>query len=293
MGFNRIPWAWVGTGLVLVAMIVAVSAAIRIRQSAPPPTPAAVSTKSDRLVSLDQAIRSVRKFTGNPSLALRGGLETSEVGGRLNSVYYLETTVGPLGQDEFKVDGRTGEVLDATFRSRMLPSVPPMGLSQEQAALVAARFASERFRQFDSLRLLERASREPEPEKVEHAFKWVRVDADTGAELPVSVALSVSAARGEVFRYLAQRDPVEVSTRPRISREDAVALTDLRVQGDPRWDSREPLHVRLQVIYNDDNEQQLVWGIVYRGRQDLGSQPAANLRLLVDATTGRLVPMPS
>ena len=256
------------------------------------PTPASAPGRDDSngaLIGLDQAVVSVRRFAGEPSLVLEGGLQTDSTGARQIDFYYLEAVGQVRGEDFFKVDARTGEVIEATFRSRLAPSSPPIGLGPAEAEQAAARFAQERFVGFDELRLVERSSRVSESNVV-HSFKWNQIAADSEAELPVSVSVAIASGSGEVVWYLAQREPLLVATRPTIDRARAIR-TAARALGrsEARWDPS-PSSVRLQVLYDDDDQQQLVWSMTFRSRQE-GSRPT--LRLLVNAHTGELIAGPS
>ena len=242
------------------------------------------------LIDLEQAIMSARKFAGEPGLMLEGGLQSDPVGGRVIDIYYLESLGPTRGDDFFKVDARTAEVIEATFRSRVSPTNPPIDLGPAEAEQAAARYAEERFFGFGNLRLVDRSSR-PSENNVIHSFKWCEIAPDSGAELPTSVSIVVSAGSGEVIWYLAQRDPVEVDVRPTIDRGLAIR-TAVRGAGgrDSRWDTGSPSAVRLQVLYDEENRQQLVWSVTFRSRQE---GRASVIRLLVNAHSGQLLAPPS
>ena len=177
----------------------------------------------------------------------------------------------------------------ASSGGRLAPGSPPIGLGPSEAEQAAGRFAQERFVGFDELRLVERSSRVSESNVV-HSFKWNQIAADSEAELPVSVSVAIASGSGEVVWYLAQREPLLVATRPTIDRARAIR-TAARALGrsEARWDPS-PSSVRLQVLYDDDDQQQLVWSMTFRSRQE-GSRPT--LRLLVNAHTGELIAGPS
>jgi hypothetical protein len=90
-----------------------------------------------------------------------------------------------------------------------------------------------------------------------------------------------------VFWYLGQRDPVQIDTRPAVERGRALAIVRAWLTPrDDRWDLDQPVSVRLQVLYDDDDQQELAWSVLLRARQD-GTRPT--MRLLVDAQNGQLV----
>lgn len=242
------------------------------------------------LIALDQAIESARQFAGEPGLLMEGGLDRDPTDARTPDIYYLESLGPNRGEDIFKVDARTAEVIEATFRSRLAPTNPPVGLGPLEAERAAARYAGERFFGFDDLRLVDQSSR-PSEGNVVHSFKWSRIAPESRAELPISVSVAISAGSGEVVWYLAQRDPILIDVNPTIDRARAVEAAVSGVVGrDARWDTASPAAVRLQVLYDDDNQQQLVWSVTLRSRLE-GTRPT--LRLLVNAHTGRLMAGPS
>jgi hypothetical protein len=237
-------------------------------------------------ISLNQAMGNARRFAGEPDLELEGSLQSDPSRQRFADFYYLESAGSSRGEDFIKVDARTGEVVEATFRSRIEPSGPPIGLGLTEAEQAAARYAHDRFYGFDTLELVDRSSRASAGNMV-HSFKWSQVAADSGAELPVSVSVAMSAGSGEVVWYLAQRDQILVDVRPTVDRAQAIqtAASAVRVR-DARWDNANPAAVRLQVLYDDENQQQLVWSVTFNARQP-SSRPT--IRLLVDAHSGRLI----
>jgi len=159
-------------------------------------------------------------------------------------------------------------------------------LTLADAETLARRFARAHFWRFDQLALVDRSTRTAETGTV-YSFKWSQNTADTGAELPVSVSLAVMAQSSKVFWYLGQRDPVQIDTHPAIDQTRAVATVRAWLQPrDQRWDLDQPASVRLQVLYDDDDQQQLVWSVLLRARQD---GPRASIRLLVDAQNGQII----
>lgn len=229
------------------------------------------------------AIESVRRFSDEPSLQLEGGLRTD--GGDRRAYYYLESVRIERGEDVFKVDAATDEVIEATFRSRLTSTLVPLDLSFDDAAWLAERYARARFAGFEALALVDRATRPNDTVPV-YSFKWTRV-ATSGAELPLSVSVAVSSSSGEVIWYLAQRDPLTVDVMPTVTRERAIETARNWVgDRDLRWDTSVPSAVRLQVLYDDDDEQQLVWSISFSG--GAGAE-RPSLRLLVDAHNGRIL----
>ena len=237
-------------------------------------------------VSLQEAIDSVRRFAGQPSLVLEGGLQTDADQGQRGDLYYLESVSPTRGEDFFKVDARTGEVIEATFRARMAPNDNGADLTLADAQSLARWFARTHFWRFEQLTLVDRSSRTSENGTI-YSFKWSQVAPDTGAELPVSVSLAVMAQSGQVFWYLGQRDPLLVDVHPAIDQAQAVGTVRAWLQPrDQRWDLDQPASVRLQVLYDDDDQQQLVWSVLLRARQD---GPRPSIRLLVDAQNGQLI----
>jgi hypothetical protein len=241
------------------------------------------------LIALDQAIDSARRFADEPGLLMEGGLQRDPTDPRIPDIYYLESGGPNRGEDIFKVDARTAEVIEATFRSRLAPTNPPVGLGPLEAERAASRYARERFFGFDDLRLVDQSSR-PSEGNVIHSFKWSQIAPESRAELPISVSVAISAGSGEVVWYLAQRDPILIDVHPTIDQARAVAAVKGALGHDARWDTASPTAVRLQVLYDDDNRQQLVWSVTFRSRLE-GTRPT--LRLLVNAHTGQLMAGPS
>ena len=237
-------------------------------------------------VTLQEAIDSVRRFAGQPGLVLEGGLLADDVGSRRAEMYYLESVTPTRGEDFFKVDARTGEVIEATFRGRMAPAGDAVDLTLADAEARATRFARAHFWGFDQLALVDRSTRTGETGTT-FSFKWSQLNRESQAELPVSVSVAVMGRSGQVFWYLGQRDQLRIDPRPAVERERAVEITRAwLLPRDQRWDLDRPSSVRLQVLYDDDGQQQLVWSVLYRARQE---GPRPTLRLLVDARTGAII----
>jgi hypothetical protein len=237
-------------------------------------------------ITLQEAIDSVRVFAGQPSLVLEGGIQPESEASRRGDLYYLETVSPTRGEDFFKVDARTAEVVEATFRGRMAPADGAANLSVTGAESLARRFARTHFWGFDQLVLVDRSTRASETGLI-YSFKWSLIAPESGAELPVSVSLAVMGRSGQVFWYLGQRDPVQIGTTPAVDQTRAVEIVRAwLLPRDGRWDLNQPISVRLQVLYADDDQQQLVWSVVLRARED-GTRPS--IRLLVDAQNGYLI----
>ena len=237
-------------------------------------------------VSLQEAIRSVRQFADAPDLALEGGLQEDGTGSSRADLYYLESTAPTLGEDAFTVDARTADVVEATFRGRMAPTDRAVNLTEVGAEAVAADFAQARFAGFERLTLVERLT-QIDGRGTVYSYTWRQREPASGAELPVSVSVAVMGRSGQVFWYRGQRDRLQIDPHPAVERERAVetARTWMLAHGQ-RWDLDEPASVRLQVLYDDAERQQLTWSIVYHARED---GPRTTFRLLVDARTGAVV----
>ncbi|MCC7370896.1 MAG: PepSY domain-containing protein [Chloroflexi bacterium] len=249
-------------------------------------TPQPLAAPSDGRVSLQEAIDSVRRFVGQPTLVLEGGMQADAEAGRRGDLFYLEGVSPTRGEDFFKVDARTGEVVEATIRSRVAPGEQTANLSQPAAQARAERFARTHFWGFDGLTLVDRSVR-TSPDGTVYSFKWTALAPQSRAELPTSVSLAVAGRSGEVFWYLSQRDPIQIDTLPAVEQARAVDVARGWLQTrDQRWDLTTPTAVRLQVLYDDDDRQQLVWSVQYRSATD-GAR--SSVRLLIDAQTGAVI----
>jgi hypothetical protein len=238
-------------------------------------------------VPLQEAIDSVRHLAGQPGLLLEGGLQTGDAAARAGGVYFLESVSPTRGEDFFTVDARTGEVVEATFRGRLAPTDTAARLMPADAEAQAASFARANFWGFDGLALVDQATRTGETGPV-YTFKWSQIAADSHAELPVSVSVAVLGRNGQVVWYLSQRDTVQVSTEPAVAESQAVATGRAWLgPRDERWNLDQPAAVRLQVLYDDDSQQRLMWSVQFAARNEQG--PRTSIRLLIDAQTGQLV----
>jgi hypothetical protein len=235
-------------------------------------------------VALQAAIDSVRHLVGEPALLLEGGVQADDGSG--GNIYYLESVSPTRGEDIFKVDARTGEVIEATFRGRLAPVEVAADLALMDAEAVAARFARSNFWGFDHLILVDRTARSSDTGMV-YSFQWSQVAAESHAELPVSVSVSVMAQSGQVFWYLSQRDPLQVSVVPTIPLSQAVATARAWLgPRDGRWNLEQPAAVRLRVLSDDDGQQRLMWSVQFAARDDEG--PRAGIKVLIDAQNGQL-----
>jgi len=237
-------------------------------------------------VSLKDAIDRVRAFSEDSSLDLHGGLSPTLPGDDTRPVYWLESGDGEQ-VDEFKVDGLSGEVLEATFRSRLQRSASDRRASIEDAALIAASFGGQRFKGFNDLTLLERSTLSAQDVGPMYSLKWVQVDSSTRAELPTSVTVSVASANSRVIRYLAQRDPLEIDTSPKVTADQAVSVALSTAANDRRWRDANITSRRLQVIYDEMNHQRLAWAVLLDASGS--SADARRLLMLVDARTSQLI----
>lgn len=241
--------------------------------------------QSGALISLDAARQSVRQFTGMAALTLDGGLEHAQVGNTSYAVYDLETADNPRGAESYKVDARTGEVLEMTRPAPGAPSFGAPELDPVEAEQRAEQFAATHFLGFKALSLVEQSTTTSPHGGQLYSYKWAMIAPESGAELPTSVSVALAAPSGEIVWYLAQRESVAIETRPAIDRPSAVAAAAAQAELLGDWDTRTPLSVRLQIIFDNDNRQQLVWAVVFSGR---GGPTTARprLRILIDARTG-------
>jgi hypothetical protein len=233
------------------------------------------------------AVQHARLFSGLDHLPLDGALQQGRYGAGAYATYLLET---PDGEQTYRVDARSGEVLEMTRLDAI--GYGPIRLDQPAAEDFARRYAAERFHGFADLVLVDSSLTPAAANTHLYAFKWSLLDAGSGAEVPTSVSVSVSSASGEVVWYLAQRQPVAVDTKPAISREDATATAALLADRADRWDARSPTGVRLQVVYDQHNAQRLAWSITFPGKSDPTPEGRPSLRILVDAHTGEPISNP-
>ena len=237
-------------------------------------------------IPLRDAIERVRTFAEDPRLQLDGGLAPSIPGDDSPPVYWLESGAGEQ-VDEFKVDALTGEILEANFRSRLLRPTSDRRATIEDAAAVASSFAAPRFSGFNQLTLVERSTMPASEVGSVHSLKWVQLDARTRAELPTSVTIGVASASNRVVRYLAQRDPVEIDTTPRITADEAASIALKAAAEDRRWQGASISSRRLQVIYDDVNHQRLAWAVLLDAPGSMAGH--ARLLVVVDAKTSELI----
>ena len=242
------------------------------------------------LVPYSLALQSARLFSGRPDLVLDGGLEQGGEGAASFAMYYLET---PGGDESYRIDARTAEVLEMTRLDRLGGASGAEGLDSVRAELLAERFVADRFLGFEALSLVERNVTPAAGGSQLYSFKWTMVASESGAELPTSASVALSSSTGEVVWYLAQRESVAVDARPRVGRDEAVLTAALLAERAGRWDARSPASVRLQVIFDQDNRQRLVWAITFPSKPGLAPEGRPNLRILVDARTGEPVSSPA
>jgi len=193
--------------------------------------PRPVAVPATGRVTLQESIDSVRRFAGQPSLILEGGIQADAEAGPRAELYYLESVSPTRGEDFFTVDARTGEVMEATLRARMAPVGETADVTFSAAEAVARRFAQTHFWGFDQLALVDRSTRTIESGAV-YSFKWSQLASESGAELPVSVSLAVSGS-GQVFWYLGQREPLQIQTIPAIEQARAVQIAQAWLQPKP------------------------------------------------------------
>jgi len=238
------------------------------------------------VMSMREAMDRVRTFAEDPKLDLSGGLSPTVPGDDSRPVYWFESGSG-TSVDEFKVDGLSGEVLEATFRSRLIRTSPDRRTTMEQAAVIASGFADRRFDGFSKLTLIERSSLPAQDVGTIHSIKWVLVDGSTRAELPTSVTVSVTGTDGRVIRYIAQRDPLHIDTKPTISADQASNVALSEVAADRDWRSATVSSRRLQVIYDEVDHQRLVWAVALDAPSTAPSP--TRLMMFVDARSSQII----
>jgi hypothetical protein len=234
--------------------------------------------------SLEAAQTSVRAFLGQPDLRLTGAAAGPTGAG----AFLLDT---PLG-DSFLVDRRTAEVLEANLAAPLRRPSEPTRLLPPDLEQRAERYVAERFLGFEALSLVERTVEPARNDHQLHRFTWALLSAESGAELPTSVSVALTADRGEVVWYLAQREATVIGTRPTVGREAAVAAAAGWLGPAGRWDTRQPASTRLQVVHDDDNRQRLVWAVSYPGRFEAEPLGRPAVRVLIDAESGQPLDLP-
>jgi hypothetical protein len=244
------------------------------------------------LISLELALQSAQQFVGRQDLALEGGLETSRSPQYGFAAYYLESA-GGSGDQSFKVDARTGEVLEMSRLDWLAGGAAATRLGALEAESAAESFARGHFLGFAALNLVEQTMAPGPDGALLYTYKWALLAAESGAELPTSVSVSLASSSGEVVWYLAQREAATVSAQPAIGRDLAISTAAVLVDRAARWDARTPASVRLQIIFNAQNRQQLVWAITFPSRADVTAPGRPSLRLLIDAQTGESIANPA
>ena len=242
------------------------------------------------LISPNLALQSARLFSENPDLALAGGLEQGGLGSQSYAIYYFEIGDGRLS---YRIDARTAEVLEMSRLDALPPTGRPARLDPLAAEQAAERFAADHFLGFKGLTLVERNATSGDGSSPLYTFKWTMLAPESGAELPTAVSVSLSAASGDVVWYLAQRESTTLDVRPQITREAAVSTAAALAERAERWDTTTPSSVRLQVIFNQDNEQLLVWAVTFPSRSGDSVAGRPSLRILVDGRTGEPVSNPA
>jgi hypothetical protein len=256
-------------------------------EMASPATVQVSSASTEELISLDEARDRVDRFDaprgGGGTEELSGDLERGSFGGRAFAVFNLETSGGGRS---FKVDARTGEVVEANWPDRLTPPSADLHLSQDEAESRAGQLAEQRFSGFNELSLVERRTAPAANGNRLYTFKWAKLAPDSGAELPTSVNLSLTESSGALVWYLVQRMPVEVDVQPVVLRADAVTTAASLADRSGIWDTNKPSSVRLQVIYDDDNRQRLVWAVSFGRRPDGPPSSRSTVQVLLDARSG-------
>lgn len=290
-----VAFGWTMAGLIRPTAATAQAAGLAREAARPASITYREPLPGGALISLEMARQSAERFSGQDELALEGGLEAGPFGAGTFEIYYLEGAAAETaGEQSFKVDGRSGEVLEATRLDRIM--APSRGwLSPLEAESRAERFVAERFLGFKTMSLVERSANPGPNGSRLYSFKWAMLATESGAELPTSVSVSLSAGNGEVVWYLAQRDSTTVDARPQVSREAAISSAAGLVDRTGRWDARAPNSVRLQVVYspNQLSRQQLVWGLTFPSRPDEAAPGRPDLRILIDAHSGEALASPS
>lgn len=121
----------------------------------------------------------------------------------------------------FEVDNSTGEVR-GLFRYGQKGS--DVKIADDEAEKTATNFARQHYADFDKLRL-----KKVRDDLIDHgqetnkfySFGWQRYDTVANVALPNSVEVRVNAQTGKVDSYASFRTNVTISTKPRISKDEA------------------------------------------------------------------------
>lgn len=249
-------------------------------------TEAAPAPISGPTATAAEVSESIRRFAGEPELALVEGVARATAFGASRDYTAVLSTGDAV---RFDVDVRTGEVT-GFLRLNQTSGAVVVGLDQARDAALA--FARAHYAGFDeSVLRPERAELvDPGADSPKYyALWWVQVDPISGAYLPNEVQVRVNAESGQIDSYSSLRVDLTVSTQPQIDREAAVDLALQAVQGlEGASVVSATLAVSTLPVYEPNGRQALLWRVVVSGTPDAtGYTPGASV--FVDAQSGEIV----
>lgn len=213
-------------------------------------------------ISAEEAKNSVRTFLGNPDADIEADLQTNTDGpNKLQEYVVRAKKPTPSGKrDTFRVDVFTGEVIEAQLFTHELQNFVNTSrkVEAQEAFQAAEQFARERFFEFDKL------TYQPGDSADEYTYLWqlqetVQVDNEpVPVLLPTHVTIQVDSVSGRVKLYTGQRQVVAVSKQPKVGKAKAIQIAKSGSNPPSDEDTRT---IRLQIIFDDRNQQKLVWEI--------------------------------
>jgi hypothetical protein len=242
-----------GLGLALVAIVLASAAVVTSRTPDP---------RKEVRVSAATAVDAVRRFKNDPQMKATGPFE-----GRRNRFYAVEGAAVSATVDAF----------DATVLTLTLSDQFPGGSRVSVSAAVAAAAASR----FLDVYRVSTADLAQKVTLVDHGdTREFRVEWDkrvNGALVPVYRSVSINPDTGLAFGLLNFSRPYTDPAPPTVGRE-AAESTARTLTGEGVW---EPVSTDLQVTFDDQGAQLLVWMFEYSD-----AVAGAAVRVQVDAYSG-------
>lgn len=224
-----------------------------------------------KLISPEQAAETVKKFSNVTDI--------KKVSIDPNDPFYKENpTYEITNKDDdriFWVNGKTGE-LDGIIGKVDATSVDKskLPLTKEAAIRRASDYVSTLYDNFDELKLTQVILND---NKKSYELMWQKID-ENGAELPNQAWINIDFTTGEMGGYVAKNDETTISTKPQISKEEAIENAKLGLRS-----TTEIIGTDLKVLKKRQGEQRLAWLVEY---YDDSTGLIATDYIAIDAITG-------
>lgn len=223
-----------------------------------------------KLISPDQAAEVVKKGA-NVAKINKVYIDQNDRFYRKNPTYIIDASDGR----EYWVNAINGKITSISGKMDAKPlDKSELPLTKEAAIKRAEDYVRTLYDGFEKLKLVEVMLN---GNKKSYQLAWKQFD-ENNAELQKRVFINIDFTTGELGGYVAKNEEATISTKPRITKEEAVKTAILELQS-----TAEVKGTVLKVTKDLEGNERLIWGVEYR---DDSSGEIETGYISIDAITG-------